>query len=58
MLSNTTFGELSAQNNYQKLVSDLSKIGTLLLASPLEMYSKIFSTKLDLVSHIPKWVGK
>ena len=26
------------------------------MAFPLEMYSKICPIKLDLVSHIPKWV--
>ena len=39
------------------VVGHLLKIGTLLLmTSPLEMYSKICPTKLDLVCHIPKWV--
>ena len=28
------------------------------MASPLEMYSKICPTKLDLVGYILKWVGK
>ena len=49
----------SAQNNHRKLVGHLFKIDTysqLSMASPLEMYSKICRTKLDLVGHIPKWV--
>ena len=48
----------SAQNNHRKLVGHLFKIGRLSKASPLEMYSKICPTKLDLVGHIPKWVTK
>ena len=47
----------TAQNNHQKLVGHLFKIGRLSMASPLEMYSKIWPTKLDLVDHMPKWVG-
>ena len=48
----------SAQNNSWKLVSHSLKVGTLLLAYPLEMYNKICPTKMGLFSHVLKWVRK